>query len=42
MLNGVAEKTELFQADRLHPLARAHPTILSNIWPYLLPILKNT
>lgn len=40
MLEGVADKTELFQADRLHPLAAAHPTILANIWPSLLPMLK--
>jgi len=38
MLEGVADNT--FQADRLHPLAQAHPIILANIWPHLLPILK--
>lgn len=40
MLDGVAEKPELFQADRLHPLAMAHPIILGNIWPHLQPLLK--
>jgi acyl-CoA thioesterase-1 len=40
MLDGVAEKADLFQPDRLHPLAEAHPIILANIWPHLLPILK--
>jgi acyl-CoA thioesterase-1 len=40
MLDGVADKAELFQADRLHPLAAAHPIILANIWPHLQPILK--
>jgi acyl-CoA thioesterase-1 len=40
MLDGVAEKPELLQPDRLHPLAQAHPIILANIWPHLLPILK--
>jgi acyl-CoA thioesterase-1 len=40
MLEGVAAKPELFQPDRLHPLADAHPVILGNIWPYLLPIVK--
>ncbi len=39
MLRGVAEKTELFQADRIHPAAAAHPTILNNIWPQLKPLL---
>lgn len=40
MLAGVAEKPELFQADRLHPAAQAHPTILANIYPTLLPLVK--
>ncbi len=40
MLDGVAQKLELFQPDRMHPLAQAHPIILGNIWPYLQPILK--
>ena len=40
MLEGVAEKTELFQPDRLHPLAAAHPTILNNIWPVLEKSIK--
>ena len=33
MLEGVADKPALFQADRLHPIAAAHPAILANIWP---------
>ncbi|XLZ71544.1 arylesterase [Massilia sp. SR12] len=41
MLDGVAQKPEWFQGDRLHPLAEAHPTILGNIWPHLQPILKS-
>jgi acyl-CoA thioesterase-1 len=40
MLEGVAEQPTLFQADRLHPTAQAHPTILANIWPTFLPLLK--
>jgi acyl-CoA thioesterase-1 len=40
MLDGVAEKTQLFQPDRLHPLAEAHPTILNNIWPVLQQSIK--
>lgn len=39
MLLGIAEKSELFQADRIHPAAAAHPTILNNIWPQLKPLL---
>ncbi|WP_028102784.1 arylesterase [Pseudoduganella violaceinigra] len=40
MFEGFAQKPELFQADRIHPLAAAHPIILGNIWPHLQPILK--
>lgn len=39
MLRGVADKIEFFQADRIHPAAAAHPTILNNIWPQLKPLL---
>ena len=38
VLRGVAdtpEPTKLFQPDRIHPLAEAHPHILANIWPEL-------
>ncbi|MES2319672.1 MAG: arylesterase [Pseudomonadota bacterium] len=40
MLEGVADKPALFQGDRLHPNAQAHPIILTNIWPTLAPMLK--
>ncbi|MYM83549.1 arylesterase [Duganella sp. FT50W] len=40
MLDGVAEKPQLFQPDRLHPLAEAHPIILANIWPTLQKAIK--
>jgi acyl-CoA thioesterase-1 len=40
MLEGVAEKPALFQPDRLHPTAQAHPAILANIWPKFLPLVK--
>ncbi|MDB5960787.1 MAG: arylesterase, partial [Massilia sp.] len=40
MLEGVAEKPDLFQPDRLHPAAQAHPTILANIYSTLLPLVK--
>jgi acyl-CoA thioesterase-1 len=40
MLDGVADKPQLFQADRLHPLAEAHPIILANIWPTLQKSIK--
>jgi acyl-CoA thioesterase-1 len=40
MLDGVAQEPVNFQADRLHPLASAHPTILNNIWPQFAPLIK--
>jgi acyl-CoA thioesterase I len=40
MLEGVADKPKLFQADRLHPNADAHPIILANIWPQIAPLVK--
>lgn len=41
MLAGIAEQPAMFQADRLHPVAAAHPTILANIWPGILTLIKN-
>lgn len=29
----------LFQPDRIHPLASAHPRLLENVWPALQPLL---
>jgi len=43
MLKGVADVPQaesMFQADRIHPLASAHPVILANVWPVLAPMLK--
>jgi acyl-CoA thioesterase-1 len=43
MLKGVADIPQaesMFQADRIHPLASAHPIILANVWPVLAPLLK--
>jgi acyl-CoA thioesterase I len=43
MLHGVADAPEadaMFQADRIHPLAAAHPLILDNVWPVLEPLLR--
>ena len=42
MLKGVADQADalkLFQADRIHPTAEAHPTILANIYPSLRKML---
>jgi acyl-CoA thioesterase-1 len=43
LLKGVADGPQaeaLFQPDRIHPLAAAHPTMLGNVWPVLRPLLK--
>jgi acyl-CoA thioesterase I len=43
LLKGVADGPEadsLFQPDRIHPKAEAHPRMLENVWPVLQPLLK--
>jgi acyl-CoA thioesterase-1 len=40
LLEGIAEKPELFQADHLHPVAKAQPIVLSNVWPTIKPLLS--
>lgn len=39
LLTDVADRTDLFQADRIHPSADAQPIMLKNVWPYLKPLL---
>ena len=42
LLAGVADAPDadrLFQPDRIHPSAAAHPRILDNVWPVLKPLL---
>jgi len=40
LLEGMAERRELFQPDNIHPTAEAQPIILDNIWKALAPLLK--
>jgi acyl-CoA thioesterase-1 len=43
LLKGVADVPNaeaLFQADRIHPNAKAHPTMLANVWAGLKPMLR--
>lgn len=43
LLKGVADGDHaqaLFQPDRIHPTAAAHPIILDNVWPELRRLLK--
>ncbi|HEX7441067.1 MAG TPA: arylesterase [Caldimonas sp.] len=45
MLKGVADVPQaesLFQPDRIHPIAAAHPVILANVWTVLEPLLTQT
>lgn len=43
LLKGVADVPDAesyFQGDRIHPLARAQPLMLANVWPVLKPLLR--
>ena len=43
LLAGVADgpdADEMFQPDRIHPKAKAHPRMLDNVWPVLRPLLR--
>ena len=43
LLAGVADAPDpvaLFQSDRIHPRAEAHPRMLANVWPTLKPLLR--
>jgi acyl-CoA thioesterase-1 len=46
LLKGVADvadsQEKMFQADRIHPNAAAHPIILGNVWPALAPLLRSS
>jgi acyl-CoA thioesterase-1 len=42
LLKGVADAPDIesmFQPDRIHPKAAAHPLMLGNVWPVLRPLL---
>ncbi len=39
LLEGIAEKQDLFQGDHLHPIATAEPALANNVWPVLKPLL---
>jgi acyl-CoA thioesterase-1 len=43
LLQGIADlpdPTSMFQSDRIHPRAEAHPRMLDNVWPELKKLLK--
>jgi len=39
-LDGIAERIELFQPDRIHPNEKAQPRMLENVWPALKGLLE--
>ena len=40
LMEGFAEKTELFQPDRIHPNEAAQAAMLTNVWKPLAPLLR--
>jgi acyl-CoA thioesterase-1 len=40
LLEGIADKPELFQRDQLHPTAAAQQRIADNVWPAIEPLLS--
>ena len=42
LLQGFAERRELFQSDGLHPTAEAQPLICENVWPTVDALVKKT
>lgn len=40
LLEPVATHPAMFQADQLHPTAKAQPLILDHVWPALQPLLR--
>jgi acyl-CoA thioesterase-1 len=42
LLDGVAQRRELFQADGVHPTAAAQELMLDNVWSHLAPLLTET
>lgn len=41
LLAGVVSHPDWFQADNIHPTAKAQPVLLDTVWPHLLPLLRS-
>jgi acyl-CoA thioesterase-1 len=39
-LEGLQNRQDLFQTDRIHPVSGAQPLLLDNVWPYLKSMLR--
>ena len=42
LLDGVATQPGMMQPDGIHPTAAAQPRLVTNIWPYLAPLLGDS
>jgi acyl-CoA thioesterase I len=42
LLDGFADKRELFQADGIHPTEQAQPLMARTVWPKLEPLLESS
>ena len=42
LLEGFADKRELFQADNLHPTAEAQPRLLAHVWPQVEALVNSS
>jgi acyl-CoA thioesterase-1 len=42
LLDGIALNADLMQADGIHPNPSGQPRLLENVWPALLPLLKQS
>jgi acyl-CoA thioesterase-1 len=40
LFDGLGDKPEMFQSDRIHPTAEAQPIMLDNVWLQLKPLLR--
>ena len=41
LMEGFADRLDWFQADGIHPQARAEPLMLDNVWAALRPLLRD-
>lgn len=41
VLDGIALEPGMMQEDGIHPTAAAQPTILDNLWPWIVPLLSD-
>ncbi|MBW0449458.1 arylesterase [Paraburkholderia phenoliruptrix] len=40
LLDGIADKPDMFQADQIHPAQQAQAVLLDNVWPAVKPLLR--